>query len=92
VYNMGGGERGPQTDKSLPPSTFIGQFLRKVRKSQHLGFGVFIVIWSMTACTLFFVSRVADSVTILDRASLYQDSTVYRPVSLINVHLGKNLL
>jgi hypothetical protein len=25
----GGGDRGPQTDKHLPPSTFTGKFLRK---------------------------------------------------------------
>jgi hypothetical protein len=25
----GGGDRGPQTDKHLPPSAFTGQFLRK---------------------------------------------------------------
>jgi hypothetical protein len=24
----GGGDRGPQTDKHLPPSTFTGKFLR----------------------------------------------------------------
>jgi hypothetical protein len=35
-----GGDRGPQTDKHLPPSTFTDQ-------SRHLGFGVFIDIWSM---------------------------------------------
>ncbi len=26
----GGGDRGPQTDKHLPPSTFIGKFLEKL--------------------------------------------------------------
>jgi hypothetical protein len=26
---MGGGDRGPQTDNHLPPSTFTGQFLNK---------------------------------------------------------------
>ncbi len=36
--------RGPQTDKQLPPNPFIDKFLRKKRP---LGFGVFIVIWSM---------------------------------------------
>ncbi len=35
VCNRGGGDRGPLTDKHLPPSTFTGQFL-------HFGFGVFI--------------------------------------------------
>jgi len=30
VYNQGGGDRGPETDKHMPPSTFTGQFLRKV--------------------------------------------------------------
>ncbi len=33
-----GGDRGPQTDKHMPPSTFTCQ----------LGFGVFIDIWSMS--------------------------------------------
>ncbi len=39
--------RGPQTDKHLPPSTFIWLIFNKCR---HLGFGVFIDIWSMV-CT-----------------------------------------
>jgi hypothetical protein len=39
-----GGDREPQTDKHLPPSTFTGKFLKR---SQHLGFGVFLDIWSM---------------------------------------------
>ncbi len=39
-----GGDRGPQTDKHPPPSTFTGHFLKK---SRHLGFGVCIDIWSM---------------------------------------------
>ncbi len=39
-----GGDRGPQTDKHLQPSTFTSQFFKK---SRHLGFGVFIDIWSM---------------------------------------------
>ncbi len=34
----GGGDRGPQTDKHLPPSILTGQ---------NLGFGVFIDIWFM---------------------------------------------
>jgi hypothetical protein len=42
-YSVGGGDRGPRTDKHLPPSTFSGQFLRNA----HIGFGVFIDIWSM---------------------------------------------
>ncbi len=41
---MEGGDRGPQTDKHLPSSTFAGQFFKKIR---HLGFGVFVDIWSM---------------------------------------------
>ncbi len=32
-----------QKDKYLPPSTFTGQ----LKKSRHLGFGVFKDIWSM---------------------------------------------
>jgi hypothetical protein len=36
--------RGPQIDKQLPPSTLTGQIFKK---SRHLGFGVFIDIWSM---------------------------------------------
>ncbi len=36
---------GPQTDKHLPPNLFTGQFLRK---DDLKGFGVFIVIWSMS--------------------------------------------
>jgi len=35
---------GPQTDKHLPPGPFID---KNFKKSRHLGFGVFIVIWSM---------------------------------------------
>jgi hypothetical protein len=35
----------PQPDKHLPPSTFTGI----VKKSQRLGFGVFIDIWSIGA-------------------------------------------
>jgi hypothetical protein len=47
VPGRGGGlgDRGPQTDKHLPPSSFIGLFFKK---SRHLGFGVFLDIWSMT--------------------------------------------
>jgi hypothetical protein len=43
--------RGPQTDKHLPPSTFTGHFFKK---SPHLGFVVFIYIWSLlwVICTL----------------------------------------
>ncbi len=40
----GGGDRGPQADKHLPLSAFTGKFWKE---SRHLGFGVFIVIWSM---------------------------------------------
>ncbi len=40
-----GGDIGSQTDKHLPPSTF--------QKSRHLGFGVFIDIWSMDHPWLF---------------------------------------
>ncbi len=43
VYNRGRGDRGPQTDKHLPPSTFTGQFLRKA----DIWVGVFIDTWSM---------------------------------------------
>jgi hypothetical protein len=39
--NLGG--EWPQIDKHLPPSTLLVNFL----KSRHLGFGVFIDIWSM---------------------------------------------
>jgi hypothetical protein len=35
---------GPQRDKHLPPNPFTGRFLRK---DDLLGFGVFIIIWSM---------------------------------------------
>jgi hypothetical protein len=45
-YGWGGGDQGPQTDKHLPSSTFTGPFLI-YKKSRHLGFGVFIDIWSM---------------------------------------------
>jgi hypothetical protein len=41
--NLGG--EGPQTDKHLLPSTFTGQSI--VKESRHLGFDVFIDIWSM---------------------------------------------
>ncbi len=44
MYNNGGGDRGPQTDKLLPPSTFTGQ----LKKSRHLGFDVCIDIWPMS--------------------------------------------
>jgi hypothetical protein len=40
----GGGDRGPQRDKHLPPSTLN---LPICKKSRHLGFGVLIDIWSM---------------------------------------------
>ncbi len=43
VCNEGGGGRGHQTDKHLPPSTFTGQFIIKA----DIGFGVFIDIWPM---------------------------------------------
>ncbi len=39
-----GGDRWPQTDKHMAPSTFTGQFFKK---SRHLGFGVSIDILSM---------------------------------------------
>jgi hypothetical protein len=42
----GGGDRGPHTDKHLPPSTFTGQFFKKRR---HSGFGIFVDILSMEA-------------------------------------------
>ncbi len=42
--NLGG--RGPQINKHLPPSTITGQFFKK---SRHLGFDVFIDIWSMVS-------------------------------------------
>ncbi len=35
VRGGGGGNRGAQTDKHLPPNTFTGQFFKK---SRHLGF------------------------------------------------------
>jgi hypothetical protein len=38
--------RGPQTDKHLPSSTFL--YWSIFKKSPHLGFGVFIYIWSMS--------------------------------------------
>ncbi len=44
MCNEGGGDRGPQSGKHLPPSTFTGHFFKK---SRYLGFDVFIDIWSM---------------------------------------------
>ncbi len=41
-----GGWSGPQADKHLPPSTLTDSIFKK---SRHLGFGVFIDIWSMPA-------------------------------------------
>jgi hypothetical protein len=38
------GGRGLTTDMHLPPSTFTGKFFKKNR---HVGFAVFIDIWSM---------------------------------------------
>ena len=43
MCKRGGGDRGPQVDEQLPPSTFTGQF----KKSRCLGFGVFLDIWSV---------------------------------------------
>ncbi len=40
-----GGDRGSQTDKHLPPSRV--PLPVNFKKSRHLGFGVFIDIWSM---------------------------------------------
>jgi hypothetical protein len=44
-----GGDRGPQTDKHLPPSTL------SFKKSRHLGFGVFLSM--LTVISLFGTSR-----------------------------------
>jgi hypothetical protein len=49
---MGGGEgnRGPQTDKHLPPSTCTGQFLRNKRKLKYFIF--FLIISGILAAAL----------------------------------------
>jgi hypothetical protein len=54
-----GGDRGPQTDKHLPASTFTGKFFKKNR---HLGFGILIDFWSMCRSNIFsnFLSRDLD--------------------------------